>query len=76
MDWNNFLKEKVKSDIKRLYLQTIFLLEDYLAANKLDENEFQRARKRTLDFGNSAIRSCERQIDEFEVKLKNKEQGK
>lgn len=72
MDWNQFLKEKIKADIKRLYLQQIYLLEDYLAEDRISQAEFERARKRTLDSGNSAIRSLEAQIDEFEVKLKSK----
>lgn len=71
MDWQKFLKEKVKADIKRLYLQQIYLLEDYLSDDRISQAEFDRARKRTLDFGNNTIRSLEAQLDEFNITLKN-----
>lgn len=74
MDWNQFLKEKIKADIKRLYLQQIYLLEDYLAEDRISQAEFERARKRILDSGNSTIRSLDSQVDEFEVKLRSNKQ--
>lgn len=71
MDWNQFLKEKIKADIKRLYLQQIYLLEDYLADDRISQAEFERARKRVLDSGNGCVRALESQLNEFEIRLKN-----
>jgi|TARA_B100001105_G_C22279578_1_gene394702 predicted component of type VI protein secretion system len=36
----------------------------------MGEEDFQRARKRVLDYGNDAIREIEENIEKFEIRLK------
>lgn len=77
INWNKFLQDKSSRDIKVLFLQLIYVLEDMVADGRMGDEEFQRQRKRILDNGNNTIRSINSQIDEFEIRLKqnNKEQG-
>lgn len=69
-DPKQFLKEKTKSDIKKLYVQFIYMIEDLADKEKITEEEFSLLRKRILDYGNNAVRELEQQIDSFEVIIK------
>lgn len=69
-DPNEFLTTKIKSDIKTLYVQFLYMIEDLVDKNKINESEFELLRKRILDYGNNATRSIVDQLKSFEVKIK------
>jgi len=70
LNLNNFFKEKVRHEIKSLYLEMLYTLEDFRDDGRLSDHDYSRERKKILDRGNSVIRSLESQIDELEVGLK------
>ena len=72
IDLNDFVKGFVYRDIKKLYLSFLYALEDLKSQDKITEDEFQRMRKRVLDYGNNCYRNIEEELDNFDFKLKDK----
>lgn len=67
----DFLSFVARRKVTNLYKQFLFILEDLKDSNPdMDEEDFQRARKRVLDYGNDAIREIEENIEKFEIRLK------
>lgn len=69
---DDFVKGLIYRDIKKLYLSFLYLLEDLENENKINEEEFQKMRKRVLDHGNNCYRNIEEQLNNFDFKLKEK----
>lgn len=67
---NDFVKGFVYRDVKKLYLSFLYTLEDLKSQDKITEDEFQRMRKRVLDYGNNCYRNIEEELDNFDFKLK------
>jgi ferredoxin-fold anticodon binding domain-containing protein len=72
IDLNNLVKGFVYRDVKKLYLSFLYTLEDLKSEDKITEDEFQRLRKRVLDYGNNCYRNIEEELDNFDFKLKDK----
>lgn len=72
IDLNNLVKVFVYRDIKKLYLSFLYILEDLRNDNKISIEEFNKLRKRVLDYGNDCSRNIEEQINSFDFKLKDK----
>jgi hypothetical protein len=70
VDLNNLVKSLVYRDVKKLYLSFLYTLEDLKSQDKIDDEEFQRMRKRVLDHGNNCYRNIEEELDNFDFKLK------
>lgn len=57
--------------ITNLYKQCLFILEDSVNSNYNINNEtYQKFRKRILDHGNDTIREIEEELEKFDFKLK------
>lgn len=69
---NDFVKGFVYRDIKKLYLSFLYALEDLKSQDKITDEEFQRMRKRILDYGNNCYRNIEEELNNFDFKLKEK----
>ena len=72
IDLNDLVKGFVYRDVKKLYLSFLYALEDLKSQDKITDDEFQRMRKRVLDYGNNCYRNIEEELDNFDFKLKNK----
>lgn len=72
IDLNNFIKGVIYRDIKKLYLSFLYSLEDLKSQDKISDDEYQRMRKRVLDYGNNCYRNIEEELDNFDFKLKEK----
>jgi ferredoxin-fold anticodon binding domain-containing protein len=72
IDLNDLVKGFVYRDVKKLYLSFLYTLEDLKSEDKITEDEFQRLRKRVLDYGNNCYRNIEQELDNFDFKLKDK----
>ena len=72
IDLNDFVKGFIYRDIKKLYLSFLYSLEDLKSQDKISDDEFQRMRKRVLDYGNNCYRNIEEELDNFDFKLKEK----
>ena len=72
IDLNDLIKGLVYRDVKKLYLSFLYTLEDLQNQDKITNDEFQRMRKRVLDYGNNCYRSIEEELDSFDFKLKEK----
>jgi ferredoxin-fold anticodon binding domain-containing protein len=72
IDLNYLIKGFIYRDVKKLYLSFLYTLEDLKSQNKISEDEFQRMRKRVLDYGNNCYRNIEEELDNFDFKLKEK----
>ena len=72
IDLNDFVKGLIYRDVKKLYLSFLYSLEDLKNQDKITEDEFQRMRKRVLDYGNNCYRNIEEELDNFDFKLKEK----
>jgi hypothetical protein len=70
IDLNDLLKGLVYRDVKKLYLSFLYSLEDLKSQDKISDEEFQRMRKRVLDYGNNCYRNIEEELDNFDFKLK------
>jgi hypothetical protein len=70
IDLNDLIKGLVYRDIKKLYLSFLYSLEDLKSQDKISDDEFQRMRKRVLDYGNNCYRNIEEELDNFDFKLK------
>ena len=69
---NDLIKGLVYRDVKKLYLSFLYSLEDLKSQDKISDDEFQRMRKRVLDYGNNCYRNIEEELDNFDFKLKEK----
>jgi ferredoxin-fold anticodon binding domain-containing protein len=69
---NDLVKGFVYRDVKKLYLSFLYSLEDLKDQDKITDEEFQRMRKRVLDYGNNCYRNIEEELDNFDFKLKDK----
>jgi hypothetical protein len=69
---NNFVKGIIFRDVKKLYLNFLYIIEDLRDNGNITEEEFQRLRKRVLDSGNSCYRDIEEQLNNFDLTLNNK----
>jgi hypothetical protein len=72
IDLNDLVKGFVYRDVKKLYLSFLYSLEDLKSQGKISDDEFQRMRKRVLDYGNNCYRNIEEELDNFDFKLKEK----
>jgi hypothetical protein len=72
IDLNDLVKGFVYRDVKKLYLSFLYALEDLKSQDKISDDEFQRMRKRVLDYGNNCYRNIEEELDNFDFKLKEK----
>ena len=72
IDLNELVKGLVYRDVKKLYLGFLYTLEDLQGQDKITEDEFQRLRKRVLDYGNNCYRNIEEELNNFDFKLKEK----
>lgn len=72
IDLNELLKGLVYRDVKKLYLGFLYVLEDLQSQDKITVDEFQRLRKRVLDYGNNCYRNIEEELNNFDFKLKEK----
>lgn len=70
VDLNNLVKGLIYRDIKKLYLSFLYTIEDLKSQDKITEDEFQRMRKRVLDYGNNCYRNIEEELNNFDFKLK------
>jgi ferredoxin-fold anticodon binding domain-containing protein len=70
IDLNELVKGFVYRDVKKLYLSFLYALEDLKSQDKITDDEFQRLRKRVLDYGNNCYRNIEEELDNFDFKLK------
>ena len=72
IDLNDLVKGFVYRDVKKLYLSFLYALEDLKSQDKISDDEFQRMRKRVLDYGNNCYRNIEEELNNFDFKLKEK----
>jgi len=72
IDLNNFVNGIIARDVKKLYLGFLYLIEDLKNEDRITDDEFQRFRKRILDYGNNCYRNIEEQLNNFDFKLKDK----
>jgi len=72
IDLNDLVKGFIYRDVKKLYLSFLYTLEDLKSQDKINDDEFQRMRKRVLDYGNNCYRNIEEELDNFDFKLKEK----
>ena len=67
-----FLKFQVRRKVVNLYKSFLFILEDLQADGyNIDDETYQRVRKRVLDQGNDSIREVEEYIENFQITLKD-----
>lgn len=64
-----FLQFQIRRKITNLYKQFLFILED-LEQVKGERENYQRARKRVLDYGNDTMRELEECLKNLDIKLK------
>lgn len=72
IDLNDLVKGFIYRDVKKLYLSFLYSLEDLKSQDKISDEEFQRMRKRVLDYGNNCYRNIEEELNNFDFKLKEK----
>jgi hypothetical protein len=75
-DIQEFIFNFVKKSITRLFLSFIYILEDLVADNKISEEEFERLRKRILDYGNNTIREINKELKNFDFILTKDDNNK
>jgi len=67
----DFLVFQLRRKVVNLYKNYLFILEDLEKAGyDIPEEEFQRIRKRILDYGNDTIREIEENLEKFDIELK------
>jgi len=66
----SFLQFQVRRKITNLYKNFLFILEDLKDKEYNSEEDYQRHRKRVLDFGNDTIREIEETLENLDVKIK------
>lgn len=62
----NFIFGFIKKSVTRLFLSFIYILEDIVADGRMSDEEFQKLRKRILDYGNNAIRDINKELENFD----------
>ena len=66
-----FLQFQVQRKVVSLYKSFLFILKDLEAQGyDIDEDMYQRCRKRVLDQGNDTIREIEDYLNNFDIRLK------
>ena len=65
-----FVKFQVRRKITNLYKNFLFILEDQKDKSYNSEEDYQRNRKRILDYGNDTIREIDEILDSLDIKLK------
>tara|TARA_B110001454_G_C12600284_1_gene384158 strand:- start:589 stop:852 length:264 start_codon:yes stop_codon:yes gene_type:complete len=66
-----FINFQIQRKVVNLYKNFLFMLEDLRDQGyDIPEEEFQRIRKRILDYGNDTIREIDENLDNFEIRLK------
>lgn len=68
---NSFLRFQVRRKVTNLYKNFLFILEDLKDKEYNSEEDYQRHRKRVLDYGNDAIREIEETLDNLDVRIKD-----
>ena len=64
--YRNFLSFQMQRKVKTLYKQFLFMLEDISADGyDIQEEDFQRYRKRILDHGNDTSRELEEYLEKI-----------
>ena len=63
----DYLKFQLRRKITGLFKNFFFLLEDL----NLEDEKYQKLRKRVLDYGNDAIREIEEDINKFDIHIWN-----
>ena len=67
----SFLVLQLRRKVVNLYKNYLFILEDLKKDGyDIPEEEYQRIRKRILDYGNDTIREIEENVENFDIKLK------
>ena len=67
----DFLEFQINRKVKNLYKNFLFILEDLKDQDyNIDEETYQKLRKRVLDHGNDATREIEDYLDNFDIKLR------
>ena len=65
-----FLQFQIRRKVTNLYKNFLFILEDIKDKEYNSEEDYQRHRKRVLDFGNDAIREIEESFKSVDINLK------
>jgi len=63
----DYLKFQLRRKITGLFKNFFFLLEDL----NLEDEKYQKLRKRVLDYGNDTIREIEEDINKFDIHIWN-----
>lgn len=67
----DFLVFQLRRKVVNLYKNYLFILEDMKKDGyDIPEEEYQRIRKRILDYGNDTIREIEENLEKFNIELK------
>ena len=67
----DFLIFQLRRKVVNLYKNYLFILEDLKKDGyDIPEEEYQRIRKRVLDYGNDTIREIEENLENFDIELK------
>jgi hypothetical protein len=72
LNLNEFVEGLIYRDIKKLYLSFLYILEDLRDKDSISEEDFQKLRKRVLDYGNNCYRNIEEQLNSFDFNLNKK----
>jgi hypothetical protein len=72
LNLNKFVEGLIFRDIKKLYLSFLYILEDLRDQDQINEETFQKLRKRVLDYGNNCYRNIEEQLNSFDFNLTKK----
>lgn len=62
----NFIFGFIKKSVTRLFLSFIYILEDIVADGRMSDEEFQKLRKRILDYGNNTVRDINKELENFD----------
>ena len=66
-----FLQFQINRKVKNLYKNFLFILEDLKDEDyNIDEETYQKLRKRVLDHGNDTSREIEDYLNNFNIKLR------
>jgi hypothetical protein len=72
LNLNEFVEGLIYRDVKKLYLSFLYILEDLRDQENISEENFQKLRKRVLDYGNNCYRNIEEQLNSFDFNLTKK----
>jgi hypothetical protein len=66
-----FVNFQIRRKITNLYKQFLFILEDLRGEGyNIPEDQYQKIRKRILDYGNDASREIEESLKSFDINIK------